>query len=290
MSAANRPRGPVPTRPQAERPHCCCRNTRYLFSAFIHYSPVVFVQPGWTAVRLCFLHHLPKLPCPIDLPKTIPVHATNMSASNTVLITAGPYQFLGVFESAAPKTVAMFRDLLPYRQKLIHVRWSGEGMWIPLGEQDFGVPFENHTAHPAVSWDAFQYIRRHYLFFEIELTIISALLKSAANCTIPSARTHTDVESNRLGIYCYIPEESLKPSSSFAMAELHLRARWDHWRQTTSWLSLKVSRTWDLWERWYYGRGHRMSCLRLQMKPSTFPRSLYPCFLALEVSSQFEFN
>lgn len=74
-----------------------------------------------------------------------------MSASNTVLITAGPYQFLGVFESAAPKTVAMFRDLLPYRQKLIHVRWSGEGMWIPLGEQDFGVPFENHTAHPAVS-------------------------------------------------------------------------------------------------------------------------------------------
>ncbi|KZF19674.1 hypothetical protein L228DRAFT_263536 [Xylona heveae TC161] len=71
-----------------------------------------------------------------------------MSESNTVLITAGPYQFLASFESAAPKTVAMFRKLLPYRQQLIHVRWSGEGMWVPLGETDFGVPFENHTAHP----------------------------------------------------------------------------------------------------------------------------------------------
>jgi hypothetical protein len=69
--------------------------------------------------------------------------------SDTVLITAGPYKFLGVFESAAPKTIAMFRDLLPYSQKLIHVRWSGEGMWIPLGDTQFGVPFENHTAHPA---------------------------------------------------------------------------------------------------------------------------------------------
>jgi hypothetical protein len=69
--------------------------------------------------------------------------------SNTILITAGPYKFLGVFETAAPVTVAMFRNLLPYTQKLIHVRWSGEGMWIPLGDKDFGVSFENHTSHPA---------------------------------------------------------------------------------------------------------------------------------------------
>ncbi|KAJ5316932.1 hypothetical protein N7508_001440 [Penicillium antarcticum] len=67
----------------------------------------------------------------------------------TVRITAGPYQFRATFESSAPKTVALFRSLLPYRQKLIHVRWSGEGMWIPLGETDFGLSFENHTAHPA---------------------------------------------------------------------------------------------------------------------------------------------
>ncbi|KAI7291248.1 hypothetical protein KC343_g320 [Hortaea werneckii] len=65
-----------------------------------------------------------------------------------VLITAGPYQFLAKFEEAAPRTIEAFKQLLPYRKQLIHVRWSGEGMWIPLGEEDLGVPFENHTAHP----------------------------------------------------------------------------------------------------------------------------------------------
>lgn len=72
-----------------------------------------------------------------------------MEASKEVVIKAGPFDFLATFEDAAPKTVAMFRELLPYKQKLIHVRWSGEGMWIPLGEKDFGVPFENHTSHPS---------------------------------------------------------------------------------------------------------------------------------------------
>ncbi|OJJ46429.1 hypothetical protein ASPZODRAFT_1961862 [Penicilliopsis zonata CBS 506.65] len=66
-----------------------------------------------------------------------------------IRITAGPYEFRAVFENAAPKTVAVFRSLLPYRQKLIHVRWSGEGLWIPLGETDFGLGWENHTAHPS---------------------------------------------------------------------------------------------------------------------------------------------
>src|SRR4029453_19304814 len=50
---------------------------------------------------------------------------------------------------AAPKTCAAFRPLLPYRQKLIHARWSGEACWIPLGEFALGVGFENHTSHPA---------------------------------------------------------------------------------------------------------------------------------------------
>jgi len=71
--------------------------------------------------------------------------------SNTVLITAGTYQFLATFSPDAPKTVSFFRTLLPYTQKVIHVRWSGEGLWIPLGETDFAskIPYENHTAHPA---------------------------------------------------------------------------------------------------------------------------------------------
>lgn len=71
-----------------------------------------------------------------------------MASQDTILITAGPYQFLAVFEPMAPKTASTFRNLLPYRQKLIHVRWSGEAVWVPLGDQDFGLEFENHTSHP----------------------------------------------------------------------------------------------------------------------------------------------
>lgn len=65
-------------------------------------------------------------------------------------ITAGPYSFVGrLEEAAAPETCAAFAGLLPYRQKLIHCRWSGESCWIPLGEFRLGVGFENHTSHPA---------------------------------------------------------------------------------------------------------------------------------------------
>ncbi|MBL0931780.1 MAG: DUF3830 family protein [Alphaproteobacteria bacterium] len=64
-------------------------------------------------------------------------------------ITAGGFVFGAKFEDAAPKTDAKFRTLLPYRQKLIHVRWSGEGCWIPLGDFDFGLGYENHTSYPA---------------------------------------------------------------------------------------------------------------------------------------------
>jgi Protein of unknown function (DUF3830) len=68
----------------------------------------------------------------------------------TLRIMAGPYQFAARMEQVlAPKTCAKFKTLLPYRQQIIHVRWSGEGCWIPLGEFDFGLPYENHTSHPA---------------------------------------------------------------------------------------------------------------------------------------------
>ena len=65
-------------------------------------------------------------------------------------ITAGPYAFTAQLEEdAAPKTCAAFKRLLPYRQKLIHARWSGEACWIPLGDFQLGVDFENHTSHPS---------------------------------------------------------------------------------------------------------------------------------------------
>jgi hypothetical protein len=68
----------------------------------------------------------------------------------TIRIEAGPYAFLARMEEAvAPKTCARFKELLPYRQKIIHVRWSGEACWIPLGSLDLGLAHENHTSFPA---------------------------------------------------------------------------------------------------------------------------------------------
>lgn len=65
-------------------------------------------------------------------------------------ITAGPFTFGARFEGqAAPRTCARFRELLPYRQRIIHVRWSGEACWIPLGDLDLGLGYENHTSFPA---------------------------------------------------------------------------------------------------------------------------------------------
>jgi hypothetical protein len=49
----------------------------------------------------------------------------------------------------APRTCAAFESLLPYRQKLVQARWSGEAAWIPLGDYSLDVPFENLTSHPA---------------------------------------------------------------------------------------------------------------------------------------------
>ena len=67
-----------------------------------------------------------------------------------IIITAGPHRFTARFEdAAAPKTCAKFRSLLPYKERIIHVRWSGESCWIPLGDLDLGLGYENHTSFPA---------------------------------------------------------------------------------------------------------------------------------------------
>lgn len=63
-------------------------------------------------------------------------------------ITAGPYEFMARWEKA-PKTYKAFERLLPFTNRIIHVRWSGESAWIPLGDFDVGIGFENHTSFPA---------------------------------------------------------------------------------------------------------------------------------------------
>ena len=67
-----------------------------------------------------------------------------------IRVTAAGHTFIAETNPDAPATVTAFLALLPYRQKVIHVRWSGEAVWIPLGEFKLGVGFENHTSHPSV--------------------------------------------------------------------------------------------------------------------------------------------
>ena len=67
-----------------------------------------------------------------------------------IRIKAGPYNFgARLEEKLAPKTCAKFLTLLPYRERIIHVRWSGEACWIPLGDFKLGVDYENHTCYPS---------------------------------------------------------------------------------------------------------------------------------------------
>ena len=66
-------------------------------------------------------------------------------------ITVGPFVYKARLETeAAPLTCAAFEKLLPWKNKLIHARWSGEAGWIPLGDFKLGVDYENHTSHPSV--------------------------------------------------------------------------------------------------------------------------------------------
>ncbi|MEA2256543.1 MAG: hypothetical protein QOG35_2588 [Solirubrobacteraceae bacterium] len=68
----------------------------------------------------------------------------------TLSITAGPYRFRArMEEERAPRTCAAFAAMLPFAQKVVHVRWSGEATWIPLGDLDVPVGHENPTSHPA---------------------------------------------------------------------------------------------------------------------------------------------
>ena len=73
-----------------------------------------------------------------------------MSNLPQLKITAGAFVFDARLETGlAPQTCAAILKLLPYRQKVIHVRWSGEGVWIPLGDQHFDLKYENQTSYPA---------------------------------------------------------------------------------------------------------------------------------------------
>ncbi len=65
-------------------------------------------------------------------------------------VTAGPFSFDGRLEvESAPNTCAAFTKHLPFKSQIVHVRWSGEGVWVPLGDVTFGDDLENNTCYPA---------------------------------------------------------------------------------------------------------------------------------------------
>jgi hypothetical protein len=65
-------------------------------------------------------------------------------------VSVGPFVFTARFElEKAPQTCRIFKAFLPFRNQAIHSRWSGEAVWVPLGDLQFGAGFENHTCHPS---------------------------------------------------------------------------------------------------------------------------------------------
>ena len=65
-------------------------------------------------------------------------------------IEAAGFRFVARWEEEdAPQTVAAFRRILPFDDRIIHCRWSGESNWIPWGNRELGVGPENATSYPA---------------------------------------------------------------------------------------------------------------------------------------------
>jgi hypothetical protein len=65
-------------------------------------------------------------------------------------IVAAGFRFLARFEEDdAPETVDAIRRILPFEDRIIHCRWSGESNWIPWGDRELGIGPENATSYPA---------------------------------------------------------------------------------------------------------------------------------------------
>ena len=66
-----------------------------------------------------------------------------------VTLTIGADRFPARWETQrSPATCAAFARLLPFAQKLIHARWSGEACWVPLGALNIDVGPEQPIGQP----------------------------------------------------------------------------------------------------------------------------------------------
>lgn len=65
-------------------------------------------------------------------------------------VRIGPLSFTARLEiERAPRTTAAFLARLLFEGQLVQARWSGEAGWVPLGDYDLGVAYENATSYPA---------------------------------------------------------------------------------------------------------------------------------------------
>lgn len=67
-----------------------------------------------------------------------------------MIIDIDGHEFEAVLETSnSPQTCEIFQKNMPFTGEVVHVRWSGEGMWIPLGDADFSVDYEDATSYPS---------------------------------------------------------------------------------------------------------------------------------------------
>jgi hypothetical protein len=65
-------------------------------------------------------------------------------------IVIADLRFLAHLETEkAPQTCARFLAMLPLKAQILQARWSGEAAWIPFGELNLDLGYENHTSYPA---------------------------------------------------------------------------------------------------------------------------------------------
>lgn len=67
-----------------------------------------------------------------------------------MIIEIDGHPFEAIFERhKSPKTCEVFQKHMPFVGNVVHVRWSGEGIWVPLGDKNFAVEYEEATSYPA---------------------------------------------------------------------------------------------------------------------------------------------
>jgi Protein of unknown function (DUF3830) len=73
----------------------------------------------------------------------------NGTTAPRIRVTVGDIVLWGTMEEErAPATCAAVRGLLPLAATLLHVRWSGESTWVPLGDLALGIGAENTIHRP----------------------------------------------------------------------------------------------------------------------------------------------